>query len=267
MQITIINDCCDQNAKLRQVTRLGSLFQNSSVNCFSVKSEIEASGFLVDAIDSFEGREGIILVNVAPRNGKAKKWENGTPFGFFKYKKTLIISSLDGNVLSLAKKLNLLKEIYIFDIQKVIKSIDKTELNIDEKNRITNSQFRSFDFLPRIAYWLNHNIKLPYKKYDISKIQNIKGKIWFTDNFGNIKTTYLKNEIVVDKNGYSKFKINNNNFKLKLYNHLKDLPDNETGLVVGSSGIGEKRFIEIISQGASATKKLKIICNSKISIS
>ncbi len=118
MQITIINDCCDENAKLRQISRAGSLIKNSSVNprtkglkgwlvkkilgfsensdfsnfannfgggvnCFGAKSEIEAAGFLVDAIDAMEGREGIVLVNVAPRGGKSKKWENGAPFGYF----------------------------------------------------------------------------------------------------------------------------------------------------------------------------------------
>lgn len=104
MQITIINDCCDENAKLRQISRAGSLIKNSSANCFGVKSEMEAAGFLADAIDAFEGREGVILANVAPRGGKGKRWENGTPFGYFWHKKTLIVSSADGLVLSLAKK-------------------------------------------------------------------------------------------------------------------------------------------------------------------
>jgi len=264
MQITIINDCCDQNAKLRQISRVGSLFLNSSVNCFCAKSEIEAAGLLVDAIDSFEGRSGIIIVNVAPRNGRAKKWHNGTPFGFFRYKETLILASLDGHVLSLVKKLNLLEDVYIFDIKDVINSIDEKELSKEEKSRIINTQFRSFNFLPRVAYWLSNNIEIPYEKYDLLNIDDIGQKVWFVDNFGNIKTTYLFEELADNKDNQYEVAFGQAKIKLKLYKHLKDLPDNEVGLVVGSSGIENKRFIEIIAQGKSASEKLLVNCGDEI---
>jgi len=151
MQVSIINDCCDENAALRQISRVGSLIKNSSVNCFGVKNEIEAAGFLVDAIDSFEGEEGIILANVAPRGGKEKKWNNGAPFGYFWHKRTLIISSADGYILSLAKKVGILSDFCIFDIPEVLKNIDALILDGAIKERIIKSQFRSFDFLPRVA--------------------------------------------------------------------------------------------------------------------
>lgn len=266
MQITIINDCSDQNAKLRQISRVGSLFSNSSVNCFCAESETEAAGLLVDAIDSFEGRQGIIIVNVAPRNGRAKKWHNGTPFGFFRYKETLILASLDGHVLSLAKKLNLLEDVYIFDIKEVVNSIDDKELNKEEKNRIINTQFRSFNFLPRVAYWLSNDISIPYVKYDLSNIDNLGQKVWFIDNFGNIKTTYLYEELADNKDNQYEVAFGQTKIKMNLYKHLKDLPDNEIGLVVGSSGIENKRFIEIIAQGKSASEELSLNCNDKILI-
>ncbi|MBW6441121.1 hypothetical protein K0B03_03765 [Patescibacteria group bacterium] len=267
MQITIINDCCDQNAKLRQISRVGSLFSSSSVNCFCAKSEIEAAGLLVDAIDSFEGRQGIIIVNIAPRNGRAKKWHNGTPFGFFRYKETLILASLDGYVLSLAKKLNLLEDVYIFDIEEVVKSIDKQELNEAETNRIINTQFRSFNFLPRAAFWLSHNIDIPYKKYELSSIDNLGQKVWFVDNFGNIKTTYLLEELSDKEDKQYEVAFGQTKIKMNLYKHLKDLPDDEIGLVVGSSGIENKRFIEIIVQGKSASVELAVKCDDQILIS
>ena len=74
MFVTIINDCKCENAKIRQVTRVASLF-DCSVYFSGVANDIEAAGNLVDVLDACEGREGIILVNVAPRHGGGKKWK------------------------------------------------------------------------------------------------------------------------------------------------------------------------------------------------
>lgn len=257
MQITIINDCCDENAKLRQVSRAGSLIKNSSVNCFGANSEAEAAGFLADAIDAIEGKEGVILANVAPRGGKGKRWKNGTPFGFFWYKKTLVVSSVDGLVLSIAKKLNIIKEFHIVDIESVLNSVKDRELDKGTKNRIIKSQFRSFDFLPRLAAWVLEKKKIPAEKYSLEEIADMGNCVWFIDNFGNIKTTLLKNELNIIDN-IAKLKIKRKTHKFNFYERLKDLPNNGIGLTVGSSGLGNERFLEIILRGGNAAKKLGI---------
>lgn len=267
MQITIINDCCDQNAKLRQVSRAGSLFENASVNCFGVKSEMEAAGFLVDAIDAFDGREGIVLVNVAPRNknnetSKNRYWKNGAPFGYFWYRKTLIISSVDGLTLSLVKKLQINDEIFALNISKVLDEV-RSDLNEAQKQRIINSQFRSFDFLPRAARWLWEKQDLPKEKFLLSEIKNIYPAVWLIDNFGNIKTTLLEDELNYISGGKAEIKIKYQEKTIKekftIYKHLKDLPENEIGLIVGSSGFKDKRFMEIILNGGSAAEHLNIL--------
>ena len=258
MQITIINDCLDQNAKLRQITRTGSLFKNCSVNCFGVKSDLEASGFLVDAIDAFSGKEGIIMANVAPRNKEANKWKNGTPFGFFWNGKTLIISSVGGLTLSLVRKLGTLKDFCILDIAEVLSSINDKKINENTKKRIINSQFRSFDFLPMVARWIIDGKNIPFSEYDLSKIPKSPNAIWFVDNFGNMKTTLLKEEINLDTEDNGKLKANGKLIKFKFYNSLGNIPDKTIGLVVGSSGIGGKRFLEIIFRGGNAGKKLNM---------
>ena len=86
-----------------------------------ISSDLEASGNIIDTLDAYGDLPGVILVNIAPRNGKAKKWKNGTPFGYFWYKKILVISSVDGLTLSLVKKLNLVKTINVLDIPTVSK--------------------------------------------------------------------------------------------------------------------------------------------------
>lgn len=266
MQITIINDCLDQNAKLRQISRVGSLFENCSVNCFGVGGEMEASGSLVDAIDSFEGRKGIIIVNVAPRSKSAKKWKNGTPFGFFWHKETLIVSSVDGLVLSLVNKLNITDEFYILDIPDVLEAIEDKEMSPSEKQRITNSQFRSFEFLPRVARWLTKKVDIPCQKYDLKEVTDAPQAVWFVDNFGNIKTTLLKGDFDVDNNRTFKMKIGEQIEQLDFYDCLKDLPSGSIGLVRGSSGVGENRFIEIMMRGGNAAGKLGINIGDKVEI-
>lgn len=264
MQITIINDCCDENAKLRQVSRAASLIKNSSAACFGVKTESEAAGFLVDAIDAFGGREGIVMANVAPRHGKGKKWENGTPFGFFWHKKTLIVSTCDGYILSLAKKLDILEEFRIVDIAEVLRIINEEELDNDTKNRIVKSQFRSFDFLPRLAAWIIEGKKLPAKKYELFEIPDMPKEVWFIDNFGNTKTTLLREDLPAGKS--IELKIGGKAHVFSFSDRLKDLENETLGLVVGSSGIGNKRFLEIIFRGGNAAEKLSLKSESLIEI-
>ena len=71
MNITIINDCRDANAVGRQIARATSLL-GGSVSFIGVSSDLQASGNIIDVLDALEENPGIVLVNVAPRNGKAK---------------------------------------------------------------------------------------------------------------------------------------------------------------------------------------------------
>jgi hypothetical protein len=42
--------------------------------------------------------------------------------------------------------------------------------------------------------------------------------------------------------------------EITCYNRLKDVPNGDTGLIVGSSGIEGRRFIGLVIQGKSAAK-------------
>jgi len=181
MFITVITDCQDDNAFGRQTTRLSQYFQYP-ITTVGVKNDLEAAGNLIDILDASEGSEGTVLVNVAPRHKEAKRWENGTPFGYFYYKNTLVISSIDGLTLSLVKKFSLVESINLMDIP-----------------------------------------------------------------------TVLENEISLLGG-------------LNFYPRLKDVPDNEVALITGSSGLWEKRFLEIVVQGGSAANILKIKSGQAIDI-
>ena len=73
--------------------------------------------------------------------------------------------------------------------------------------------------------------------------------IWWIDNFGNCKTTLLYKDV---KNG-APFSAKFN--KLPYFARLKDVPDKAPALISGSSGLGEKRFLEVVVQGGSAEKE------------
>lgn len=243
MNITIINDCKDDNAKGRQLARIGSIFQ-SSANFIGVSNELEAAGNIIDALDANGENDGIILVNVAPRNGKAKRHTNGTPFGYFWYKKTLVVSSIDGFSLSLVKKLNLTGFIDVLDIPEALDVLigDKF-LTPDLKKHIIDTQFRSYDFLPRVAFYVFTKKSIVSNKIAIETIPDAPTAIWWVDNFGNCKTTILSEELSYIK------KIKN----LKYYSRLKDVPNKKPALITGSSGLEDGRFLEIVLQGGNAS--------------
>lgn len=266
MQISIINDCTDENARLRQISRAGSLFPNAGVECFAVGSELEAAGSLVDALDAFEGREGIILVNVAPRSGAAKRWRNGTPFGYFRYGRTLVVASVDGLVLSLAKKLGLIDQFQLLDIETVLGSISDEELPPAVKLRTINTQFRSFNFLPRAADWIWRGYDLPRENYPLAEIKDAPDAAWLVDNFGNIKTTLLGEKYAFRSGDPVEVFVNGKKWRLEYYERLKDLPDQMVGVVEGSSGIAERRFLEIIFQGGNAAQKLGLKAGDQVTI-
>lgn len=247
MHITIINDCRDDNAFARQSIRASSLV-GAPVTTFGVANDREASGSIIDALDAYGENPGIILANVAPRHGVGKTWPNGTPFGYFWYKQVLVVASISGYTLSLVKKLGLATEINVLDIPIVMK-VFLTENIVTQKeaDKIINTQFRSYEFLPLVASYIFTHKDVAHEILPMTEIPDAQNTIWWIDNFGNCKTTVLEEEkeILLHKFPNAQF-----------YNRLKDVPNDTTGIIVGSSGIDEKRFLEIVVQGKSAARLL-----------
>lgn len=248
MFICVISDCRDANARSRVESRISALF-GIAPSFLGVACEIEASGNLIDILDAGFGRPGIVLVNVAPRNGGAKKYPNGTPFGYFYYKKTLVISSLSGCTLALAKEFSLIKNLKILDLAGTVRA-NRPEL----AQKIISTQFRSLEFLPLAAYWLTKKRPVQSQTYPLRNIGLLQESIWWIDNFGNAKTTLSKDRL----DSKAKLSFSKAVKGLKFYPRLKDVPDNAPALIEGSSGIGDKRFLEIVIQGGNAAKKFNL---------
>lgn len=260
MFVTIINDCRDANAVTRQETRADALF-NANVTFAGVNSDIEAAGNLIDTLDAAGDGEGVILVNVAPRHGAAKKWENGTPFAYFKVNNVLVVSTIDGFTLSLVKKYRLVESVKVMDITTVLEAVKEID-HIDEKlaAHIAETQFRSFEFLPRVAHWLSLGQDIPSETLLIDEIPDIGDVIWWIDNFGNAKTSLWKDEVSFGDSVEVDLQVG----KFKTYLHLKDVPNESAALIEGSSGYGDRRFLEIVMQGRSAEESYGLKVGRKL---
>ena len=249
MFISIITDCQDGNARVRQQTRYSVLFPNTAINFVGVSSDLEAAGNLIDVLDAAGDAEGIIAVNVAPRHGRAKKWANGTPFGYFWYRKILIVCTIDGEVLSLMKKLGLGDHVNVTDIRQVLPLGDYSEAAVEFA---ATSQFRSFDYLPRLARIAWDKREVPANKLAFTDIIDAATGVWWIDSFGNCKTTLLPADVQFEHGAKRAISLHGVDITATCYNYLRDVPDAETGLILGSSGYGQERFLELVIQGKSA---------------
>lgn len=260
MFVTIINDCHDGNTMGRQATRISTLFGlNPSLVAINNYSELEAAGNIIDVLDASDGQNGVLLVNSAPRH--KKKWPNGTPFGYFYYRKTLVVTTIDGLCLSLVKKFGLIDELFLTDVPTVVDfMIKEGHLDPHLRDTIAKSQFRSFDYMPRLAKWIEDGLDVPNEKYSLNEVEDAGNVVWWVDNFGNCKTTLTREDVDFQPGKMIMTKFG----EIKCYVQLRDVPVGEAALTIGSSGLHDKRFLEIIVQGKSAAEHFGIEVGSEV---
>lgn len=269
---SIITDCADDNARVRQELRFKTLFgvQPSFLGVSSYNS-IEAAGNLVEQIDvlthfplSEKAKEAVLLVNVAPRSKVIKeKWENGTPFCSFKIGNVLVVSTYEGMCLAVARDLGITSSVQLFDIPTVTKAAAEWgDLTETEATRINNTQFRSLEFLPLVAYWLVQGRKVPHVVQELNELPSAAGQAWFIDNFGNIKTTLTEKSIDFKEGSTVQL---HGGVLATCYRRLADVPSGVVALTVGSSGYEENRFLEVvIGQTGHAAQELGVAVGSVI---
>ena len=255
MFISLITDCQDGNARVRQQTRYSVLFPGVPSNFVGVTSDIEAAGNLIDILDAAGDEEGIIAVNVAPRHGRAQKWVNGTPFGYLWINKILIVCTIDGEVLSLLKKMKLADQVNVTDIR-IVLTFGGYETSLVE--HAATSQFRSFDYLPRLARIVWEKKDIPSEKLAFADIPDVALDVWCIDSFGNCKTTLLPEDLGFVEGEEREIVFTDLAIKATCYKQLRSVPNYQTGLIIGSSGYKEKRFLELVVQGTSAAKHYSI---------
>ena len=254
--IHVINDCQDANARMRQVARYGAYFLGANIVFAGVSSDLEAAFMLVDTIDALDGHAGVITVNVAPRNGEAKKYANGTPFGKIHVGDITIFASIDGATLRLLNKVRPNLQLCVYDIPEVVHRLTPDK---DVQKHIVLTQFRSFEFLPRLARAVVlQGVALSGHPMSLADycVEDACSVVACVDCFGNLKTTLLPEEVGFEPGKSMELQISGSLIKVKGYMRLKDIPDGELGLTIGSSGLGHQRFLEVMCQGGDASKRL-----------
>ncbi len=248
MQLTIISDCQDDNARGRQLSRYQALLGTVTPLFIGASTDLQAQGELVDAIDARKGQPAIIVVNVAPRGNK-EKYPNGIPFSFHKLGEIIIIGT--PNCFSLAKKLGLFSKTFQTDVLEVCSKF----LSKREAKRIAESQFRSYEYLPYLAKWISEGEDIPCIENSIENFGE-KDFVWSVDCFGNCKTTSTRKW--VDLSNYT-------SLDTDYFERLADVPKNQIpAFVKGSSGYKGKRFLEVMVQGGSASQLLGLKVGSAV---
>lgn len=253
---TIINDCADGSARTRQELRFNTLFGvKPTFLGVGSYSPIEAAGNLLDQLDVLtkfpltdKKRQHIVLVNVAPRAEDVKqKWDNGTPFCYFRVGNTLVVSTYEGHCLALARDLGIVSGVELLDVPKVTAAATEWgDLTAEDAEKINHSQFRSLEFLPLAAYWLWQGKPVPSKKQSLDELPSSNNRVWQIDNFDNVKTTLLPEDIEF-KQGKEVTLFNGE--VATCYRRLADVPKGVTALTIGSSGYGVHRFLEVVIGG------------------
>ena len=258
----IVNDCSDDNTHGRQSFGLGSFLERGVQAFVGVKTDLEATGNIVDLVASSHS-DAVILWNVAHRNGEAKKFGNGSPFCWSEFTKTtgekiLGLGTVDGFTLSLPKKFGILKSINLLDTKEAAEAMGKAGFMVpDEVRRAYLSQHRSLDFAPFAAAFILAGGQLPSRTIPMAEIPNCPDIIWWVDNFGNCKTSVIplnpaefSNRILDAMDVRGEY--------LPPFRHLSEVPNGWAAVDIGSSGIDGIKCLEIVVQGGSAAKRFNL---------
>jgi hypothetical protein len=236
------------------------------IGIVGVDNDLEAALNLVDQLDAIRSAPGIILVNVAPRNGDAKRWQNGTPFGWLKVEDTFVFGTIGGLTFSLLQKI--LGQKLVLNVFDLPRAVECFELPRAEKDHIISTQFRSFEFLPRAAAAIIRGMKLPTEEW--SEVPEAPQAVVWIDNFINVKTSVLPEEIGFRAGEKISLTVNGETEVLTCYDRLKDVPDDTCGLVIDSSGLWvggiNRRFLGIVINGGRAADHFKLKSGENITL-
>ena len=260
--VYISDTLSDDNARGRIATRLITGIKKSvftSATLIGVDCEVEGYLQLVDQLDAARGNPSVILFNVAPRGVNKKKLQNGSPFGHLKIGEANIFPTVEGKTLPLLQRLLSTRLCLTTHhiCPEVLKAVGITK---SKHQYVTNTQFRSFEFLPDLAHSIMSGRQIPGVHSVVRKVANGSVYVGVVDKFGNVKTTSLPEDIGFRPGRCITLKLAGEEIALPCYPKLKDVPCNVLAAVVGSSGMwvgrANKRFVEIVVQKGSASNRL-----------
>lgn len=266
----VITDCHCANAVLRQFMVWQNFAGTAPPAVISITGDIDGAGMLVDALVEARREPWVIFCQSSPRDTSSADSDNGSPFAYFWYENTLVIASVAGRMLSLAKELGFIdrgSSVQVMDVSEVVDHMVYELKMFDgvEGRQIKHSQFRSLKFAPQAVGWILGNIKFPTTELPLAKIPDFGKRIWWIDNFGNCKTSLRDNHVHWFEGRILRTSLGD----FPCIKELRAVPEGESAAVMGSSGIEGQEFIELVVQGVrsgSAAKKYELRIGSEFEV-
>ncbi len=267
--VTYLTDCADANDQVRLATRLGALFGSTPVLVpLPVKFPVEAgnpqlrAGFaLLDVLRATEmlGEKGfptLTLVNFAPRDGQ---WANGAPFCYFRYGHHLVCSTYSPDTLSLVRQHLGVEEVWVTDVRTVVQHAADhwADFTPEQVDAIATTQFRSLWYLPLLAKWLVEGRDVPAERVEIPTDGLEEARVAVVDSFGNCKLTCQASSIDHTPGRRVHISVHHHgahlgSYEVTCYRKLSDVPQGESALITGSSGVD---FVELVVAYGSAAQR------------
>jgi hypothetical protein len=262
--VVCLTDCTDTNAVGRLSARLGALFGQvpAVLPLAGPDPEAAAALTLLDTLRATEslgepGRPTIVLVNIAPRDGR---WPNGAPFCYFRHGANLVVSTLNHRVLELVRRCLGVTEVQVTDVREAVAAAATqwAAFAPDEVETIVTTQFRSLWYVPLLARWVYDGRQVPAHALRLdatAAAADAPPAVAVVDNFGNCKLDRPAAEVP----GYSPgaqvkvlSRADGRYHEVGCYTHLTDVPSGGAGLITGSSGFG---FAELVVRSGSAAER------------
>lgn len=266
--VTVVTDCSDANAAMRQKSRLATLFPGAHITVCGAQEDAAIALNVVDAVDAILGSptreaQGIVIANGAPRNGAQP---NGSRFGWcdlrHEGRRVLLITTVDGSALSLLLR--------IADLNPQVFATATAVSAIGLSSRLLRPQFRSYEIVPAVAWHLARGGDLPSHSLEHSIPWLPYSQVAWVDNFGNCKTTIMARDVPWMQPGKEVGVTINASDRIAFtcYDTLTDAPVGELAIVVGSSGLGDRdtRFLELVIKMGSCAERLGLRVGVPITI-
>lgn len=269
--VCIISDCVgrDPDAELRlSMAVQGFIGMNPTMR--HVQSEIGMSFLMADSLTRCP-RPGVVIANIAPRNG-AHHYENGIPFSYFRTKSGhLVVSTAQPEAFVSFKLLGEIPKegVRIVNTTTAVRAMVKAGfLRQEFAANITDSQFRSLDFEPLLATAVLLGIKMPEESVIKEKdIPDVSNSVAYHDRFGNVKLWILEKRLQKLKDGDKVMvRTPQSRTELPFYRQLRDVPDDIMALIVGSSGPHGRHFCEIVTNGGKASSNQDFAIGNPVEI-
>lgn len=245
--LLFFTDCSDNNAKARVFAHLSEQLKqfNFDIAVYGERN-VQDIAFNIFSLVSFwkekKIKGNIVVGNYAPRS---EKYPNGAPFLLTMIEENYIIGN--EKTFALLKKIDFLYPLRIVEID----ILNTLNMHFPKEDciKLSKTQFRSLEVLPLIINLIIRGKQIATKECLIKTNFFSTAEVIFVDNFGNIKTSMDRDDLIFKTNNKNTIQILDYEGPIPVrYDYLSEVPVGSAGFVAS----GSSRFAEIVVNGGSA---------------